>query len=410
MVCAARAGGGSTLRNIDLWGEDVAATLSCLAALGLEYSASENQIHILRGIGGLKQKKYVSTPIVLDCAESGSTLRFLLPLALLSGHTIEMRGRGRLMKRPIDAYAKAIGENGGRIRQEEGRIRLGGTLSPGTYRLPEDISSQYVSGLLMALPLLEGDSEIILTSPLESIPYVDLSIDVMKQFGVHVKTNGSDSYLVPGRQRYVPGCYEIEGDYSAAAFFLVAGAIGYPVVCKGLRTDSLQGDRRIVDIIKQCGGEVIEREGGGLAALPGKPTPAVIDVRDIPDLVPPIAVLLSFCPGESRIIGAKRLRFKESDRLHSVTQQLNRIGARIIEEEDALVICGVASMKGGIIDPQNDHRIAMAAAIAALRCEKKVRVLDADCVNKSYPKFWDDFSVIEGADNAEPVRGKGGKE
>ncbi|MCL2004001.1 MAG: 3-phosphoshikimate 1-carboxyvinyltransferase [Oscillospiraceae bacterium] len=312
----------------------------------------------------------IKTGGVLNCRESGSTMRFLIPLALVFREEAFFIGSGRLLERPMEPYARFFD-----MRRSEDGFAVRGKLKPGRFPLPGNVSSQFVTGLLFALPLLDGESEITLTSPLESKPYVDLTLQALTAFGVRIDA-APDGWAVPGRQAYRPCRYTVEGDESAAAFWRVANALGSEVTCAGLNPNSIQGDRVMTDII---------RDGV-----------RVIDVRECPDLVPALAVLCCFRDGESRIVNAGRLRIKESDRLSAVTLELNRLGARIAELPDGLVIQGVQTLNGGSISSHNDHRIAMALAIAATRCGGAVTIRGAECAGKSYPGFFEDFRALGG--------------
>ncbi|GHV07747.1 3-phosphoshikimate 1-carboxyvinyltransferase [Clostridia bacterium] len=308
---------------------------------------------------------------VLDCGESGSTLRFLMPLAALRGGA-EFIGDGRLLDRPLEPYKNALNFslNNGRLRVESG-------LSGGDYSLPGNISSQFFSGLLMALTLANTDSTVIFSTPLESKAYIDMTLDVMSAFGVRVESL-ENGWKIKGNQSYIYADYFVEPDYSQAAFFLAASALGRNVTCKGLLPDSRQGDREIVEIIAKI----------------GNPLKAIdVDATDIPDIIPPIAALLCFCDGESHIYNAKRLRFKESDRLHALASELSKLGADITEGTDSLTIRGKKHLRGGVVDAHNDHRIAMAIAVAAIGCEISVDLTGWESVGKSYPDFWRDWGV-----------------
>jgi 3-phosphoshikimate 1-carboxyvinyltransferase len=391
MICAALSEGTSHITPIDLRGEDVAATASCLATLGTSLHMTDNSLKIHGGTSRLQIQLLHSEPAVLDCGESGSTLRFMIPLLLLLDRPAVFQGHGMLMTRPMAPYLKALEEKGAIFQAEGNTLSVQGHLGSGAYLLPGDISSQYLSGLLMTLPLAEGDSEIRLTTPLESESYVEMTIAVMREFGVFVDKGTDGRYRIPGNQAYRAKDYSVEADHSAAAFFLAAGALGCNTGCHGLLRDSLQGDRAMASIIEACGGEILWNDFLGLHAKADTIRPITVDIRDCPDLAPPIAALLCFAEGESRITGAARLRMKESDRLHALATQLSAIGADIREEADQLVIRGVKELHGGSIDPQNDHRIAMAAAVASIRSKGTVTILNPDCVKKSYPDFWKDF-------------------
>lgn len=400
LICGALAQGVSRIGNLDVKGEDVAATLACLQELGITFQddGAEYAIH-----GGLKTP---SDGAVLDCNESGSTLRFLIPLAMQFGTPVRFTGRGRLLERPLSPYLEVLSAHGGRVEREQGMLTVGGTLVPGYYSLPGDVSSQFVTGLLFALPLLEGDSEIRLTSPLESKDYVALTIAVQEHFGIRLEPMGDLGFLVPGNQKYQATSYRVESDYSAAAFFLVAGALGCKVECMDLSPDSLQGDRAILSILKRVGAEIIPGPNGGLTIQPGHLHAVELDLADIPDLAPPLAALLCHVEGTSRLTGCRRLRLKESDRLHAIASGLNALGAQIQVDGDDLLISGGKNLHGGTVDPSGDHRIAMAAAVASIGSEGAVTIQNSDCVKKSYPNFWKDFCVIDRRINDEQYLGE----
>jgi len=363
LICAALSGADEP-ENLS-GSEDIEATVRCMRAL------QDGQ--------------------TLDCGESGTTLRLLIPLAAVSEGETAFAGRGRLFQRPLAPLLTALSAHGMRYDQRENGLTLQGPLRPGRYEIPGDVSSQYLSGLLLALPLLPGDSEIHLTTPLESAPYVDLTLDMMERFGVTARREGERAYHVPGGQRYAPARVVVEGDYSQAAFFLAAGVLGRPCECRGLAPESRQGDRAIVGLLRAMGSEVAWTPEGGLIAKPCVPRAMEIDVSDIPDLVPPLAALLCFAEGTSRLTGAARLRLKESDRLSAVARALSALGADVREEGTGLTIRGVRALSGGEVDSANDHRIAMMGAVAAIRSAGPVAVRGARCVAKSYPAFWADF-------------------
>jgi len=269
------------------------------------------------------------------------------------------------------------------------------------------VSSQFVSGLLFALPLLNEDSSIVVDdgcraracsrrNQLESRPYVDMTIDTLAKFSVNVQNEDYIRFKVNGKQSYNPlnQTFMIEGDYSQAAFFLAAGALGADVACAGLSPDSLQGDRAILDILRQMGAEVTQTQCGALKVSASELHAVDVDVSQIPDLAPPIAALMCFAHGESRILGAARLRLKESDRITAIAQALSALGADIREHGDTLVINGKPSISGGNADACGDHRIAMMVALAAIRCKGKATLTGWQCVDKSYPSFWTDFGCI----------------
>jgi 3-phosphoshikimate 1-carboxyvinyltransferase len=383
IICGALASGsGRTLIKSPGSSQDIDATIGAMKGLGFRFQRQGGDVSAIDHSGEAAK--------IIDCGESGSTLRFLLPIAAALGKAVTFTGRGRLMERPLDAYADIFKQSGVDFFQGEGAVRISGRLKSGGYSLAGDVSSQFVSGLLLALPMVLGDSEIILTTPLESRAYVDMTIDMMARFGVTVQSN-EKGYSIRGGQRYTPvNSCEVEGDYSQAAFFLGAAALGRDVSCAGLDEKSLQGDRAILQVLEEMGAKVTRKDG--VVSVWAKELKAVtVSAAQIPDLVPPIAALCCFCKGESRIVDAARLRIKESDRLSALAQQLGGLGADINELPDGLVIRGKDMIKGGSADACNDHRIAMAVALASLRCKEKVGLTGWESVKKSYPNFWADF-------------------
>lgn len=350
--------GGGTVSNLET-SQDIEATQRCAAAL---------------------KAQGTDLPL-LDCGESGSTLRFLIPIALALRGGGRFTGRGRLMDRPQKPYFDIFDEKGIFYEQKDGALTVKGELKPGEYRLPGNVSSQFVTGLLYALPLLEGESRIVLTSPLESRGYVDMTLDVLDRFGVRVEVL-EDGFLVPGDQVFQARDFTIEADWSQAAFWLAAGLLGNPVLTVGLSDQSTQGDR------------VIDEHFASFAWGTGRRVE--IDVSDCPDLLPPLAVMAAFHDGATRLINAARLRLKESDRLATVTKMLTALGGQVEEGPDWLAIPGTRFLKGGTVDGANDHRIVMAAAIAATRCTGPVTILGAEAVNKSYPTFWEEYKRLGG--------------
>ena len=374
LICAGLSSDKSSIRNLPD-SDDINATTRCLRAL-VEKNNATDATHIL------------------DCGESGTTLRFLIPIAAALGQSVIFTGHGRLMKRPLDTYFDILTVHGVKMTRNKsasGQLFVSGQLTSGLFELPGHISSQFVSGLLLALPLLSGDSVVQITTPLESASYVDLTIDTMQQFGVIIENSGYQKFIIRGGQQYQSRSLSIEGDYSQAAFFLVAGALGCSCSCQGLSNTSKQGDRMILEILKKSSATLHFDGQDCYSATAGKLLAQTVDVSDIPDLVPPLAVFLCFCEGESRIINAGRLRLKESDRLNAVTTELNKLGAHIIIEDDSLLIHGVKSFQGGCVDSHNDHRIAMMAAVAAIKSTNPVYIEGSNCVTKSYPAFWHDF-------------------
>jgi 3-phosphoshikimate 1-carboxyvinyltransferase len=411
LICAALAGGDEAVARVSNIGvsDDITATRRALEVL----------------LSGDSTK-------TIDCGESGSTLRFLIPIAAVLGGEWRFVGQGRLLDRPLDVYDGVFAQSGALLERDGDSILVRGPLKAGKYEIVGNVSSQFISGLMFALPLLDGDSEIVLTTELESVDYVNLTIDVMSAFGVDVyeiagqarndatqlsndATQFSNDaaqvvgYQIPGHQTYIPVDFVVEADWSQAAFFLVAGALGLDVEVSGFSMDSLQGDMRILDVLESAGATIFETvdesdaskydifaDDFSLSTLSASPSEdglnaITLDVSDIPDLVPPIAALLCYADGTSYINNAGRLRIKESDRLEALVAELGNIGADIRAEDDSLVIVGKKKLSGGSADAHGDLRIAMAVAVAAIGCENAVKLTGWESVGKSYPGFWDDF-------------------
>ncbi|MEA5048582.1 MAG: 3-phosphoshikimate 1-carboxyvinyltransferase [Eubacteriales bacterium] len=366
---------------------DIDATLECLAALGAQVSEEPGGVSVI-GIG-----RACENPL-LDCKESGSTLRFLLPVAAAVCEKAQFVGRGRLPERPIGELIRAMEAHGVTFTAERLPLSISGKLMGGTYSLPGNISSQYLTGLLLALPLLSESSRIQLTTRLESAAYVEITLHALRRFGVQVSKK-QDAFEISGRQKFrSPGQITVEGDWSNAAFFLAAGALGAPVRVAGLSLTSLQGDRAILDALMAFGAAV-EATGDAIRVTPAPLNGCEIDVADTPDLLPVLAVLGACARGETRLVNAARLRLKESDRLASVSDMLRALGGDVLELPDALVIRG-GVLHGGAVDSRNDHRIVMAAAVASVCCSGEVTIFGADAVQKSYPAFFSDFNRLGG--------------
>jgi len=332
---------------------------------------------------------------VLNCIESGSTLRFMIPVAASLGKNVTFTGEGSLLPRTIGEYMTLLPQHNVTV-ESTGTLpmTISGRLTNGTYEVNGDVSSQYITGLLLALANIEGDSAVILKTPLQSKPYVDMTVKVMSDFGVEVMET-EFGYLIHGGQKFRQIDYTVEGDWSQSAFFLVAGAIGSDVTVTGLDLNSTQGDKAIVDVLKLFGADVECTENSAhcrKSCLTG----TEIDATDIPDLVPIIAVLGAFSSGKTVIKGAERLRYKESDRIESVITNLKLIGADVIETKDGMIINGGVKLRANHLRGFNDHRIVMAFSIAGLYLDGETVIDDAQSINKSYPSFFEDYNSIGG--------------
>lgn len=344
----------------------------------------------------------------LDCGESGSTLRFLLPVTMALKEEAIFLGSGRLPQRPISPLKEEMQAHGCEFfnkRRKKGQAEeichVKGRLKGGLFTLPGNVSSQYITGLLFALPLLEKDSWIQITSPLESRSYVDLTLDVLRNFHIDIYTEEKEGLLtfkIKGRQQYIPPrSIEAEGDWSNMAFWAAAGVLsaGAGIIGRGVNLNSIQGDRSILSLARRMGGEIQEKSDSFLALA--RPLHGVhIDASAIPDLVPILSVMAAVAKGTTRIHNAQRLRIKESDRLSAMYDCLSRTGADLTEEPGGLTIRGVPALKGGRVSGYNDHRVVMAMAIASVVSEGPILIEGAEAVNKSYPGFWKDFEYLGG--------------
>lgn len=355
--------------------DDICATVQCLDAL-----LSGNQ------------------PIYLDCRESGSTLRFLLPVAAAVAECTFLTGIGRLPFRPLGALRMQMEQHGVQFSAEQLPFEITGRLTGGVYTLPGNISSQYVTGLLLALPLLPDDSQVILTTPLESAAYVEMTLKTLHSFGIRIQSI-QDGFLIPGRQQYrAPDAFEPEGDWSNAAFFLTAGMLGRGVEMLGLSPDSVQADRAILSCLSGFGANLIVTDQRICAASNGsaQKKPCRIDVSPFPDLFPILAVAACAALGDTSLVNAARLRLKESDRIASTAAMITAMGGHVTESADTLTIHGTGRLSGGTVSGMGDHRIIMAAAVASILCETSVQIQGAEAVHKSYPLFFEDFQQLGG--------------
>ena len=389
VLCAALADGVSRITNIE-YSQDIRATLGAAAQLGAKIREEPDAVTITgRGSGG----GFVTVTRPVFCNESGSTLRFMIPLFSLTAQKVRFTGAGRLFDRPQAVYQMLFDRQGLRFEQSPDGITIFGRLRPGGFTLPGDISSQFVSGLLFAAPLMESESTIEVLPPYESRSYVELTVAAMQQFGVKVaaraRKNGSMVYRIPAPQRYTASDFAVEGDYSQAAFLAVLGCVVGGITVTGLNPDSQQGDKVILDILQRCGGK-FKAVAGGYRFSRSLLRATEIDLADCPDLGPILFTLGCFCSGETVIRNAGRLRLKESDRIEAMRTELKKMGARIEVESDEVHITGVARhAPNAPLFGHNDHRIVMALAVAAAAAGLPALLAGAEAVNKSWPAFWD---------------------
>jgi len=378
---------GETRLVMEQRSEDIDATISCLRALGATIEILPDGV-VVSGIERVNENP------LLDCGESGSTFRFMLPVACALCERVRFTGSGRLPERPIGELMRVMQAHGIVFSSERLPFETAGKLSGGDFSLPGNVSSQYLTGLLLALPTLDEDSTISLTTRLESAAYVDITLHALKRFGVHVLAENGTYAVTGGQAIQSPGTLRVDGDWSNAAFFIASGALGNPVRMTGLNLESPQGDKAILTALRTFGARV-EATEDTVTVSPALLTGCTIDVGETPDLLPILAVLGACAKGETRLVNAARLRLKESDRLTSVSAMLRALGGTVEELPDALVITG-GTLAGGTVESCRDHRIAMSAAIASIRCSSEVVILGADAVNKSYPAFYQDFNQLGG--------------
>lgn len=387
LICAALSDGASTLDNIIL-SEDIKATLNALNDMGFcEFTTEKDRI-IIYG------NKIKPSKRDIECGESGSTLRMLLPVGL-DGVERRFYCRGRLIERPMTPYQNLFDEYGILFKKEMDYWILKGELSPGNFLIDGNISSQFISGLMFKLPLLEGDSKISIKPPIESRPYIKLTQFYQSLFGIESEWKGNN-IEIKGNQTYLPADLYVEGDYSHAAFFAVGAALNGSVKLKGLIKNSEQGDKQIFDILNIMGAEIIRREDFITIKNSNNLKSIEIDASQIPDLVPILAVAACGAKGMTKIYNAARLRIKESDRLSAISNELEKLGADIAEYEDSLIIHGRGYLNGGEVYSHNDHRIAMALTVASCISDKDIKIKDWEAVNKSAPDFFEQFKKLGG--------------
>ena len=379
--------------------EDIEATGACLRALGAEIKHEKQTEENSGGffVQPFLQKKS-ETSVSLPCAQSGSTFRFLLPVVCALGRTAEFILEGRLPQRPVSPLYEELSRCGCKLSPKGSNpFCVEGKLTPGVFELDAGVSSQFISGLLFALPLLDKDSQIHLKGRIESFPYIEMTMAMLEIFKIKIEFN-NNIFFIKGNQNYIsPEKLSIEGDWSNAAFWLVSAALGEnSIFCGGLDLKSRQGDRAVLDILEKFGADV-KKDGSSVKVSGGKLRGTEIDACDIPDLVPVLAVAACAAEGQTVIRNAERLRIKESDRLEAVYSILSALGADIRVTDGGLIINGGSSLTGGEVSSWEDHRIAMSAAIASILCRQPVLIKDAQAVSKSYPGFFDDFRLLGGS-------------
>lgn len=390
IICASLAKGKSRIDNIE-YSKDIEATLQAMEALGTTIEKYNNYVCIDGSTTFSKQD------CLIDCKESGSTLRFMVPISLARENRVHFVGEGNLGKRPLDTFYEIFERQNIGYMYHEGILDLyvGGILKSDHYKIPGNISSQFITGLLFALPLLEEDSEIEITSDLESKGYIDLTLQMLELFGIVIENHEYRKFIVRGNQKYQAHDYRVEADFSQAAFYLVAGALGNDIVVTDLNLASLQGDKEVLDILNRMSAKIIEVDDG-IKVEATSLLATTVDASQCPDIIPVVSLALALAKGNSEVINAKRLRIKECDRLEATAAQLNILQGKAKELEEGMKIVGVKALHGGNCSSYHDHRMAMMLAIASTVCKEPVIIDDKECVQKSYPSFWDDFVKLGG--------------
>lgn len=380
IISASLATGTSKVENVYI-SDDINATINAMRAIGAMITEEDDML-VIEGVDINTQAFEI--PITIDCAESGSTLRFIIPiLAAMKGH-YTLTGRGLLLSRPMEPFKGMLDQCGVSHEFTKSHIIIDtrdNQLTSGTYHFPGDISSQFITGLLFTLPKLEGNSTINIDSPLESTGYIDLTIDTLKDFGVTIDRPSYEEYLIQGNQDYKAADYFIEGDYSQAAFFLVANHLGADITLKGLNMDSKQSDKAIIEFL-----EIIN----------DAETAVTIDGSNCPDIIPAFALACAVAKYPTLIDNVSRLRIKECDRLHATVTELNKLGADLVEHEDAIEVRPVPHLNGDVVvESYNDHRMAMMLAVAGSVCKYPIKINEAESVSKSYPTFWTEYEKLQ---------------
>ena len=385
IIASSLAKGISKIENIS-FSEDIIATIEAMRKLGAKIEQKENYLLI----DGSYTFKNLNENIEIDCNESGSTLRFLFPLSIVEENKVLFKGRGKLFKRPMTPYFENFEKY--KIKHsyiDENEILLEGKLKAGIYEIDGNISSQFITGLLFSLPLLDGESKIMINGKLESSNYINISLDCLSKFGIKIINNSYQEFIIEGNQSYRVGNYRTEADYSQAAFFLVANAIGSNIKINDLSEDSLQGDKKIIDYISE------------IDKWSSKDT-LVLDGSETPDIIPILSLKAAVSGKKIEIVNIERLRIKESDRLKATVEELSKLNFDLIEKKDSILINSREDLKANknekivSLSAHSDHRIAMMIAIAATCYDGEILLNNLDCVKKSYPNFWEVFLSLGG--------------
>ena len=384
VAAAALASNGARILNPSHC-DDALAALDIASSLGCRIESTEKEVLIKRS-GSSPEKK-------LFCGESGLCMRMFAPVAAVQGGEFVLTGKPSLLKRPLGPIEETFESLGVKCRSADGfaPMKIEGCLAGGIATVDASLTSQFLTGLLIALPIAAHES-LLNVHNMKSKPYIDLTIGMLEKFGIIIKRNGYQKFRIPGNQQYNIGEYEIEGDWSGAAFLLVAGATAGGISITGLDIESYQPDKKILNILESVGAN-IHTIGNRIAITGGTLKSFSFDASDSPDLIPPLVALACRCEGTTRIRGVSRLKHKESDREEALLEEFTRLSAKINVEDDSFFISG-SRLKGGLVSSHGDHRIAMACAVAGLCAEESVIIEDSGCVSKSYPRFWQDMKEL----------------
>ncbi len=385
VIGASLAKGRSVVKNIVL-SKDIQATISCMREIGAKITYDNNTLYIdSNGLSSIDENT------IVDCNESGSTLRFLIPLFAISNKEVIFKGNGRLLERPLNIYQEIFDKHGLLFKLKEDGLHIKGPLKAGVFEIKGNVSSQFITGLLMTLPLLKENSFIKVIPPFESKSYVDVTLKVLNDFGIKINVIDEYNYEIAGNQNYQSKEYYTEGDYSQIAFFAGLGLINNDLKLLGLERNSNQGDKAIIDIINSMGGLIEDDFTCKKSDLSG----IDIDLADCPDLGPILMALATQADGETHIINAGRLRIKESDRIAAMEAELKKLGCEVKSSFDEIFIKGKTLLKGGVVlNSHNDHRIVMALSIISTIAQKPVVIENAESVEKSYPNFFNELKNI----------------
>ena len=386
LIASALSKEDTVIRNLPA-GDDIEATIECLKNMGVKIEDGT-----VKG-----DTNWTKGKVSLYCNESGSTLRFLLPVCAALLDEVEITGQESLINRPMDELLDVMKEHGVEVVRSENSISLKGRLTSGEYRIPGNVSSQYITGLMMALPLIDGESDIKLTTPLVSKGYIDITMDVLRRYNVRV-VGVDDGYHIPGNQVYeTPGERVVEADFSAAANFIVAGVLGEEIGVGKLNSFTYQGDRAIMELVSRFGGKAPVSSGyvfgGKKDEEIGEDSERTIDVDNTPDLMPILAVLAANTPGTTVFTNCGRLKNKESNRLNNTEDMINTLGGSAAVLGDSLIVKGTG-LKGGTVSGYNDHRMVMAEAVASVCSEEPVTIIGCEAVNKSYRDYFEFFNQV----------------